>query len=152
VIHKLEAALASAHRKARIVGAVSPPFGPLFNEQAVRAVESIRDAQPDVVWCGLGAPKQELWMARSSKALAVPMMIGVGAGIDYLAEAKPAAPTVLRHAGLEWAFRLAAEPRRLWQRYLFGNASFIWMLARERFGSGSGTGTGSAEADSETKQ
>ena len=91
-------------------------------------------------------------MARSSKALAVPMMIGVGAGIDYLAEAKPAAPTVLRHAGLEWAFRLAAEPRRLWQRYLFGNASFIWMLARERFGSGSGTGTGSAEADSETKQ
>ena len=69
--------------------------------------------------------------------LDVPMMIGVGAGIDYLAEAKPAAPTLLRHVGLEWAFRLAVEPRRLWRRYLFGNASFVWLLARERFGSGS---------------
>jgi len=77
------------------------------------------------------------------------LMIGVGAGIDYLAEAKPAAPTLIRHAGLEWAFRLAVEPKRLWRRYLFGNASFAWLLAREHFGSGSPVRMRSAEGDSE---
>ena len=95
--------------------------------------EEIERTKPHIMWVGLGAPKQEQWMAKFSKELGVPVMIGVGAGIDYLAEAKPAAPTVLRHVGLEWAFRLAAEPRRLWRRYLLGNASFVWLLARERF-------------------
>ena len=84
-------------------------------------------------------------MARMSKALDVPVMIGVGAGIDYLAAAKPAAPTVLRHIGLEWVFRLAVEPRRLWRRYLVGNWTFVWLLARERF-----AGSPSRQGKSET--
>ena len=62
--------------------------------------------------------------------LDVPVMIGVGAGIDYLAGAKPPAPSLLRHVGLEWLFRLAMEPRRLWRRYLFGNATFVYLLGR----------------------
>jgi N-acetylglucosaminyldiphosphoundecaprenol N-acetyl-beta-D-mannosaminyltransferase len=129
----------------QVVGAKSPPYVPLEALSVEDLREELERTKPHILWVGLGAPKQELWMAKTSKALAVPMMIGVGAGFDYLADTKPAAPTVLRHGGLEWAFRLAAEPRRLWRRYLFGNASFVWLLARERFGSRSGVGTPSAE-------
>jgi len=133
------------------VGAKSPPYVPLEALSVEDLREELERTKPHILWVGLGAPKQELWMAKISKALAVPMMIGVGAAFDYLADTKPAAPTVLRHVGLEWAFRLAAEPRRLWRRYLFGNASFVWLLARERFGSRSGVGTPSAE-DSGTRR
>ena len=59
-------------------------------------------------------------------------MIGVGAAFDYLAGTKPAAPSFLRHVGLEWLFRLAVEPRRLWRRYLIGNSTFLWQVAREQ--------------------
>jgi N-acetylglucosaminyldiphosphoundecaprenol N-acetyl-beta-D-mannosaminyltransferase len=120
---------------ADVVGATSPPYAPVegLPDEALR--EEIERTRPHILWVGLGAPKQELWMARVSNQLGVPVMIGVGAAIDYLAETKPTAPTLLRHVGLEWAFRLAAEPRRLWRRYLFGNASFVWLLARERFSS-----------------
>jgi N-acetylglucosaminyldiphosphoundecaprenol N-acetyl-beta-D-mannosaminyltransferase len=129
----------------QVVGAKSPPFMPLEALSVEDLREELERTKPHILWVGLGAPKQELWMAKISKALTVPMMIGVGAGFDYLADTKPAAPTFLRHLGLEWAFRLAVEPRRLWRRYLFGNASFVWLLARERFGSRSGVGTPSAE-------
>ena len=115
----------------QIVGATSPPYAPLEAMRVDELQEEIERTKPHIMWVGLGAPKQEQWMARFSKELGVPVMIGVGAGIDYLAGAKPAAPTILRHVGLEWAFRLAAEPRRLWRRYLLGNASFVWLLARE---------------------
>jgi len=117
----------------QVVGTGSPPFVPLEAWPVEDLQEELQRTKPHILWVGLGAPKQELWMARMSKALDVPVMIGVGAGIDYLAAAKPAAPAVLRHIGLEWVFRLAVEPRRLWRRYLVGNSSFVWLLARERF-------------------
>jgi N-acetylglucosaminyldiphosphoundecaprenol N-acetyl-beta-D-mannosaminyltransferase len=119
----------------QVVGTKSPPYGPPETLPVEGIMEELERTKPHILWVGLGAPKQELWMAKSSKTLPVPMMIGVGAGLDYLAEAKPAAPTFLRHVGLEWAFRLVAEPRRLWRRYLVGNASFAWLLVRERLGS-----------------
>ena len=136
----------------QIVGTKSPPYVPLEGLSVEDLQEELERTKPHILWVGLGAPKQELWMAKNSKALAVPMMIGVGAGLDYLAEAKPAAPTLLRHVGLEWAFRLAAEPRRLWRRYLFTNASFVWLLARERFGPPSGVGARSEAEDAETSR
>ena len=71
-------------------------------------------------------------MAQMAGELDVPIMIGVGAAFDYIAGSKPHAPTYLRHVGLEWLFRLAVEPRRLWRRYLVGNSTFLWLLARER--------------------
>ena len=71
-------------------------------------------------------------MTQMAGELDVPIMIGVGAAFDYLAGSKPHAPTYLRHVGLEWLFRLAVEPRRLWRRYLLGNSTFLWLLARER--------------------
>jgi N-acetylglucosaminyldiphosphoundecaprenol N-acetyl-beta-D-mannosaminyltransferase len=66
-----------------------------------------------------------------STILDVPVMIGIGAAFDYLAGVKPPAPTYLRHVGLEWVFRLAAEPTRLWRRYLRTNTTFVWLVLRE---------------------
>lgn len=86
---------------------------------------------PAVVWIGLGAPKQERWMAAVSRAAPGVMFFGVGAAFDFLAGAKPRAPRVLRRLGLEWAHRLASEPGRLWRRYLVQNARFVRLAVDE---------------------
>ena len=113
-----------------VVGTLSPPFADIDGWPIAELEAELRRTKPDILWVGLGAPKQELWMAKMSGALDVPVMLGVGAGIDYLGGAKPSAPTFLRHIGLEWLFRLAMEPRRLWRRYLFGNSVFVYLLGR----------------------
>jgi N-acetylglucosaminyldiphosphoundecaprenol N-acetyl-beta-D-mannosaminyltransferase len=115
-----------------VVGTLSPPFASadaLDLDQLRRGLETTK---PHILWVGLGAPKQELWMASAAGAVDVPLMVGVGAAFDYLAGTKSAAPTFIRHAGLEWLFRLVTEPRRLWRRYLIGNSQFLWFLMRER--------------------
>lgn len=123
----------------QVVGAASPPFAEAQGGWPVKELEKeLLRTHPHVLWVGLGAPKQELWMAQMAERLSVPVMVGVGAAFDYLAGAKPAAPALLRHVGLEWLFRLAAEPRRLWRRYLVGNTTFLWRLAWERLTTGSG--------------
>jgi N-acetylglucosaminyldiphosphoundecaprenol N-acetyl-beta-D-mannosaminyltransferase len=113
-----------------VVGAQSPPFvdSTIWPIDALR--RELRKTRPHVLWVGLGAPKQELWMAQMVGRLDVPVMLGVGAGFDFLAGNKPAAPAYLRHIGLEWLFRLTREPRRLWRRYLVGNSVFVYLLAR----------------------
>ena len=117
----------------QIVGSASPPFTPTGQWPVDDLHRELRRTKPHILWVGLGAPKQELWMSRMAGQLEVPVMVGVGAVFDYLAGTKPAAPTILRRVGLDWLFRLAVEPRRLWRRYLLGNSSFVWLLARERF-------------------
>lgn len=131
VIDRLEIALASAHKRARIVGALSPPFGSLFDEQALQAVEAIRNAEPDIVWCGLGAPKQELWMNRYASLLAPAVLVGVGAAFDFHAGTKRRAPEWMQRNGLEWAHRLWSEPSRLASRYVRTNSEFIVRAAVE---------------------
>jgi N-acetylglucosaminyldiphosphoundecaprenol N-acetyl-beta-D-mannosaminyltransferase len=116
---------------AHVVGASSAPFAEVDRWPLDGLREELARTRPQVLWIGLGAPKQELWMARMSAVLDVPVMIGVGAAFDYLAGTKRAAPTLLRHVGLEWLFRLAVEPRRLWRRYLVTNSTFVWRLVRE---------------------
>lgn len=74
-------------------------------------------------------------MAAKAGELNVPVMIGVGAAFDYLAGEKAYAPAFLRHVGLEWLFRLAVEPKRLWRRYLLGNSTFLWLLVRQQLAS-----------------
>jgi N-acetylglucosaminyldiphosphoundecaprenol N-acetyl-beta-D-mannosaminyltransferase len=115
-----------------VVGAAAPPFGdtPRWAKEELR--DEVRRTRPHVLWVGLGAPKQELWMMKMAGELDVPIMIGVGAAFDYIAGSKPHAPTYLRHVGLEWLFRLAVEPKRLWRRYLLGNSTFVWLLVRQR--------------------
>ena len=117
---------------AQIVGAASPPFADTHGGWATEDLQrELRRTKPHILWVGLGAPKQELWMAEVAGTLNVPVMIGVGAAFDYLAGTKRAAPRMLRHIGLEWLFRLAVEPRRLWRRYAVGNALFLRLLVRD---------------------
>lgn len=99
-----------------------------------RLLESINDAACDILWVGLGAPKQEIWMAQHSRRLGVPVMIGVGQAFDILAGRTTRAPDWMASRGLEWLYRLTHDPRRLWKRYLVYNTLFAWYLFLEMFG------------------
>lgn len=115
-----------------VAGALSPPMG-LSGEVVDRAaVDAINAARPDVVWVGLGHPKQELWMRTMSPHLDAPVLAGVGAAFDFVAGRVKEAPPWMKRAGLQWLHRLLSEPRRLWRRYLVGNSRFVWLLLRER--------------------
>jgi N-acetylglucosaminyldiphosphoundecaprenol N-acetyl-beta-D-mannosaminyltransferase len=114
-----------------IVGGYSPPFRALTAEERNAVAEDINEAEPDVVWVGIGVPKQEKWMAALRPHLEAPVLVGVGAAFDFLAGLVPQAPPMLQKAGLEWAFRLTQEPRRLWRRYLRYNPRFVAAFARQ---------------------
>lgn len=116
---------------ANIVGGYAPPFHPLSAEERAAVVEEINEAEPDVVWVGLGVPKQEKWMAQMRADLEAPVLVGVGAAFDFHAGLVPQAPPWLQTRGLEWAYRLAQEPRRLWRRYLRYNPRFVAAFARQ---------------------
>jgi N-acetylglucosaminyldiphosphoundecaprenol N-acetyl-beta-D-mannosaminyltransferase len=133
VISALVPRLQQLAPRAEIVGAESPPFRPLLAGEEVELVERIRLAQPDVVWVGLGTPLQDLFVARFRDRLGA-TLVAVGAAFDFIAGTKPQAPAWLQDHGLEWAFRLATEPRRLWRRYLFGNALFVAATWRQLLG------------------
>lgn len=103
---------------------------------AAEDVEQINAAGADVVWVGLGHPKQELWMQTHRPHLEAPVLAGVGAAFDFFSGRKNEAPAWMKRSGLQWAHRLASDPRRLWKRYLIGNPRFLILLARERIGLG----------------
>ncbi len=102
----------------------SPPFYPLTPEEDADIVRQIRDSGARILFVGLGCPKQERWMADHYKKLQT-VMIGVGAAFDFHSGVKAQAPNWMQNNGLEWLFRLAKEPRRLWRRYLYYNPRFI---------------------------
>ena len=116
---------------ADIVGALAPPVGVDLWAPEVKA--SVRAARPDIVWCALGAPKQELWMRSHHRELAPALLLGVGAAFDFIAGAKPRAPLAVQRLGLEWLHRLLSEPRRLWRRYLETNLVFVLVATRAIF-------------------
>ncbi|MBJ7329732.1 MAG: WecB/TagA/CpsF family glycosyltransferase, partial [Solirubrobacteraceae bacterium] len=118
----------------RIVGGYSPPFRPLSSDEEDRVVEMIDGAGADVVWVGIGVPKQEKWMYAMRDKLRAPVLVGVGAAFDFHAELIPQAPAVLQRFGLEWAFRLAQEPGRLWKRYAKYNPLFVLGFIRQYAG------------------
>lgn len=109
----------------QIVGFEVPPFRPYEDDEFEELVASIKASDADVVWVGLGAPKQEVLSHRLRTANAAPAIVTIGATFDFVAGTKPRAPKMLRAFGLEWLFRVTLEPRRLWRRYLLGNAQFI---------------------------
>ncbi len=113
---------------ATIVGAASPPFRDLTDVERAAQDEEIRQSGAQIVWVGLGTPKQDIEASRIASNLPV-LAVAIGAAFDFLAGTKTEAPRFLSLLGLEWAFRLATEPRRLWRRYLFGNARFLKILA-----------------------
>lgn len=117
--------LTSNYPGIQIAGMYSPPFRPLTPEEDQAIVERINETKPDFVWIGLGAPKQERWMAEHQGKVNG-LMIGVGAGFDYYAGNIKRAPMWMQKSNLEWLYRLFKDPKRLFQRYLHTNSSFIW--------------------------
>lgn len=113
-----------------VAGTESPPFRELSPEEDAAAVERINAARPDIVWVGLGTPKQERWMAAHTDRVLAPALIGVGAAFDIHAGLLPQAPRWMQRSGAEWLYRLAREPRRLWRRYLSNNPRFVLAVAR----------------------
>lgn len=116
----------------RTVGTMCPPFRSLEPDEDAREVAAINRADPDIVWVGLSTPKQERWMASHRGLINAPVMVGVGAAFDIHAGIRRQAPRLLQQSGLEWAFRLAQEPRRLWRRYLYNNPRFVAAILRRR--------------------
>jgi N-acetylglucosaminyldiphosphoundecaprenol N-acetyl-beta-D-mannosaminyltransferase len=114
-----------------IVGGHAPPFRPLTPNEERRVVAQINGSRADVVWVGIGVPKQEKWMAAMRGHLEAPVLVGVGAAFDFHAGLVPQAPPRLQAAGLEWAYRLAREPRRLWRRCARYNPRFVVAFARQ---------------------
>ena len=112
----------------QIAGVFSPPFRPLSAAEDDEIVTLISNSSPDVLWVGLGTPKQERWMFEHSHRIKVPVMVSVGAAFDMLSGRRKQAPPWLRDRGLEWLFRLMQEPRRLWRRYLLGGPQFLACL------------------------
>ena len=117
-----------------IVGRLEPPFAPIETLCNPETAQEINASKPDVVWVGIGSPKQELWMARMRPLLEAPVLIGVGAAFDFHSGTVRQAPRWLRQIGLEWLFRLASDPRRLWRRYLLDNPWFVWEIALQGLG------------------
>jgi N-acetylglucosaminyldiphosphoundecaprenol N-acetyl-beta-D-mannosaminyltransferase len=116
-----------------VVGVYSPPFRPLTPEEDQQVIETINNKNPDIVWVGISTPKQERWMASHLEKLNAPVLIGVGAAFDFLSGNKPQAPLWMQKSGLEWFFRLATEPRRLWRRYI-QYPKFVLLVAAQACG------------------
>lgn len=132
VLEQLNTQIQMRWPDAVIAGSDAPPFRPLTPEEERAAVERIHSARPDVLWVGLGCPKQERWMLEHSDRLEVPVMLGVGQAFDLVAGVKQRAPGWMCNLGLEWLYRLVREPRRLGKRYLLYNPWFVWLFLREQ--------------------
>ena len=124
-LDKLKVELEKSYPGLQIVGMYSPPFRPLSAEEDREIVEAIILASPDFLWIGLGAPKQEKWMA-AHQGKVKGLMVGVGAAFDYYAGNIKRAPGWMQKMNLEWLYRLLQDPKRLWKRYVNTNSKFIW--------------------------
>jgi N-acetylglucosaminyldiphosphoundecaprenol N-acetyl-beta-D-mannosaminyltransferase len=117
-----------------VAGTRCPPFRTLSPAEEDSMIEQINAAAAHIVWVGLGSPKQDLWMQRFRSRLNAPLLVAVGAAFDFFTGRQKQAPRWMQQTGLEWAFRLAGEPRRLWRRYLIYNPKFLWQLALQLSG------------------
>lgn len=131
VLAVLQHRIRSTYPGVRLVGAMSPPFGDLDEERWQRAIDAISGSEPHIVWCGLGAPKQELWMHRYAPMLSPSLVLGVGAAFDFLAQTKQRAPLWMQEHSLEWLHRMWSEPGRLSGRYIRTNSQFALRAGRE---------------------
>lgn len=124
ILDRLKQNFEKRFSKIRIAGAIAPPFRALTPEEDADHVRQINAAHPDVVWLGLGTPKQHYWMAGHRDRIHA-VQIGVGAAFDFHSGAVRQAPKWMQLRGLEWFYRLTQEPRRLWKRYLIYNPLFL---------------------------
>lgn len=124
-LEKLYSVLEETYPGIQIAGMYSPPFRPMTDDEDKAIVERINETEPDFIWVGLGAPKQEKWMA-SHQGKVNGLMVGVGAGFDYYAGNIKRAPEWMQKSNMEWCYRLIQDPKRLFSRYLHTNTKFIW--------------------------
>lgn len=117
-----------------IAGYYSPPFRPLTKEEDRRIIQMINDSKADIVWVGLGAPKQEQWIAEHLGKIKSPVMVAVGAVFDFFSGNVKQAPQWMQKVGLEWFFRFCVEPHRLWRRYIYNNPKFMYLLLCQTLG------------------
>lgn len=113
----------------------SPPFKPEFSDDDNDAiVEAINEADPDLLWIGMTAPKQEKWAYSNWDRLNIHCHTGsIGAVFDFFAGTFPRAPFLLQKFGLEWLYRLIINPKKMWRRYIIGNPLFVWNIFKEKF-------------------
>lgn len=130
VLEGLEIELHRRFPGTNIVGAASPPFRDLTHDETTAQAALLASSGAQIVWLGLGTPKQD-WEAARLAAVLPSVFCAVGAAFDFVAGNKKQAPSWMQERGLEWLYRLATEPRRLWKRYLFGNARFLGVVARQ---------------------
>jgi N-acetylglucosaminyldiphosphoundecaprenol N-acetyl-beta-D-mannosaminyltransferase len=117
---------------ARIVGIHSPPIRSVGDPEDDAICQMINESSADIIWVGLGTPKQEVWMARHRDRLRCPVFIGVGAAFDVHAGVVRQAPRFIQRSGFEWLYRLALEPRRLTWRYLRNNPAFVVLILMQK--------------------
>ncbi|MHB8590009.1 MAG: WecB/TagA/CpsF family glycosyltransferase [Candidatus Dormibacteraceae bacterium] len=118
----------------QLAGIHEPPFAPLDRLCTDETADLINAAKPDVVWIGMSSPKQDRWMACMRGRLDAPVLIAVGAAFDFHSGVVRQAPRWMQRSGLEWTYRLATDPRRLWRRYLVDNPWFVWELGLQKTG------------------
>ncbi len=137
VLESLKKTMETKYPNAEIAGYFSPPIRPsrkpeeALSEEELEECRNLNEAQADVIWVGLGAPKQEVWMYRARAHLTAPVLIGVGAAFDFLSGNKKRAPMWMQKTGLEWAYRLLQEPKRLTTRYLQTNPKFVFEVSKQ---------------------
>lgn len=131
-LNKMRAVLDRDYPEVQVVGMYSPPFRSLTEEEDEAIIQMINETKADFVWVGLGAPKQEIFMA-AHRGKINGFMVGIGAGFDYLAENIKRAPMWMQKCSLEWFYRMLQDPKRLFWRYVRTNAIFVWQaIIRKR--------------------
>jgi len=118
----------------QVAGTFTPPFRPLTEAETCGLQKMVSESKPDIFWVGLSTPKQEKFMAEFLPKLDATLMVGVGAAFDFHSGRMSQAPRWMQRSGLEWLFRLASEPRRLWKRYLSNNPRFLWGFFLQKSG------------------
>ncbi|NES99874.1 MAG: WecB/TagA/CpsF family glycosyltransferase [Sphaerospermopsis sp. SIO1G1] len=132
---KAQETLQNRHPNLEITGTYCPDYGFENRQEELELINSkIQASAPDILFVGLGAPKQEKWIANNYLSLKVPVSIGIGVSFELVADMVSRAPVWMQKAGLEWLFRLIVEPQRLWKRYILGNPTFIWLVLKQRLG------------------
>jgi N-acetylglucosaminyldiphosphoundecaprenol N-acetyl-beta-D-mannosaminyltransferase len=132
-LQKLQQKLTVSYPQMLIVGAYAPPFSKEVCREEKEIIERINSSNADIIWVGLGSPKQDFWMHMHRPLLNAAVIVGAGAAFDFCSGVKPQAPKWMQARGLEWFFRLCSEPGRLWKRYLIGNSLFLIYLIKDLF-------------------
>jgi N-acetylglucosaminyldiphosphoundecaprenol N-acetyl-beta-D-mannosaminyltransferase len=133
VLHSLHDHLKNRFPNLKIVGAFPPPFRALTQAEDREIIKMINQVNPRIIWVGLGAPKQEVWMSEHVHQIKSSLLLGVGAAFNFHAQAVKRVPRWMQNIGLEWFYRLLQEPKKLWKRYLITNLLFLFYLISDNF-------------------